>query len=240
MQLTRENDTLFRLTRFGMINCFLLREDDGFTLIDTGLAGSAKQILGIAEQLDNPIRRIALTHGHIDHAGSIDELSKNLSNAEFVVGEREARMLRGDFSLNKGESGKRLLGFARAKTLPSQEMKHGDRIGSLKVIGTPGHTPGHLSFLDMREGALIAGDAFATQRGLVAAGVFQMALPIPRDIFLESLNGCGKCTQSENAEPYAPSGRTRRVAAFTRRRNGSGNRIGLSAMRQDAKIMKQF
>jgi glyoxylase-like metal-dependent hydrolase (beta-lactamase superfamily II) len=177
MQLTRENDTLFRLTRFGMINCFLLREDDGFTLIDTGLAGSAKQILGIAEQLDNPISRIALTHGHIDHAGSIDELSKDLSNADFVVGEREARMLRGDFSLNKGESGKRLLGFARAQTLPSQEMKHGDRIGSLKVIGTPGHTPGHLSFLDMREGALIAGDAFATQRGLVAAGVFKWHFP---------------------------------------------------------------
>ena len=231
MQLTRENDTLFRLTRFGMINCFLLREEDGFTLIDTGLAGSAKQIVRIAEQLDNPIRRIALTHGHIDHAGSIDELSKDLSNADFVVGEREARILRGDFSLNNGESGKRLLGFARAKRLPSQEMKHGDRIGSLKVIGTPGHTPGHLSNCWRR---------IRDSTGFGGSWSFQMALPIPRDIFLESLNGCGKCTQSENAEPYAPSSRTRRVVAFTLRRNGSGNRIGLSAMRQDAKIMKQF
>ncbi|HMI53169.1 MAG TPA: MBL fold metallo-hydrolase [Candidatus Saccharimonadales bacterium] len=179
MQLTQENDTLFRLTRFGMINCFLVREDDGFTLIDTGLKRSAKQILKIAGQLGNPIRRIVLTHGHIDHAGSIDELSMSLANAEIAVGEREARILRGDFSLNQGESGKRLWGFVGVKTLRYQEMKHGDRIGSLSVIDTPGHTPGHVSFLDVRQGSLIAGDAFTTQRGLVAAGVFKWHFPFP-------------------------------------------------------------
>jgi hypothetical protein len=37
----KEAKNLFRLTRFGMINCFLVREDDGLTLIDTSLAGLA-------------------------------------------------------------------------------------------------------------------------------------------------------------------------------------------------------
>jgi glyoxylase-like metal-dependent hydrolase (beta-lactamase superfamily II) len=45
MRLVQETSNLFRLTRFEMFNCFLVREDDGFTLVDTGLPGSAPAIL---------------------------------------------------------------------------------------------------------------------------------------------------------------------------------------------------
>jgi hypothetical protein len=36
-----------------------------------------------------------------------------------------------------------------------------------------------LAFLDVRDGSLIAGDAFTTQLGVVAAGVFKLLFPFP-------------------------------------------------------------
>jgi len=36
VHLVQETKNLIRLTRFGMVNCFLVREDDGLTLVDTG------------------------------------------------------------------------------------------------------------------------------------------------------------------------------------------------------------
>jgi len=175
-----------------MVNCFLVREDDGLTLVDTGLAGSAPGILGAARSLDAPIRRMVLTHAHPDHIGSTDALARELPGIEFAVGQRESRLLRKDFSLDSGESGKRLLGFPGVKLPPTILLNEGDRIGSLQAIFSPGHTPGHMAFLDVRDGSLIAGDAFTTTTGVLAAGTFKLLFPFPalfswnRDVAAES------------------------------------------------------
>jgi glyoxylase-like metal-dependent hydrolase (beta-lactamase superfamily II) len=179
MRVVQESDNLFRLTRFGMINCFLMREVDGFTLIDTGLRGSAAAILGAASQLGAQIRRIVLTHAHIDHIGSLDSLMAALPACELAVGKREARLLAKDLSLDMGESGKALRGFTGAKSRPSRLLVEGDRICSLQAVASPGHTPGHVAYLDIRDNALIAGDAFTTQTGVVVAGVFKALFPFP-------------------------------------------------------------
>ena len=179
MHLVQETKNLIRLTRFGMVNWFLVREDDGLTLVDTGLAGSAPGILTAARSLGAPIRRIVLTHAHIDHVGSLDALAREYRQIEFAVGQRESRLLRKDFSLDAGESGKKLLGFPGVKLPPTILLRDGDRIGSLQSIFSPGHTPGHMSFLDVRDGSLIAGDAFTTQTGVLAAGTFKLLFPFP-------------------------------------------------------------
>ena len=179
MRVVQETDNLFRLTRFGMINCFLVREADGFTLVDTGLRGSAGDILNAASRLGAPIRRIALTHAHIDHIGSIDSLMAALPSAELLVGQREARLLAKDLSLDAGEHGKSLLGFTGAKSRPNRLLVEGERVGSLQAVASPGHTPGHMAFFDVRDNALIAGDAFTTQTGVVVAGVFKASFPFP-------------------------------------------------------------
>lgn len=168
-----------RLTRFGMINCFLVREDDGFTLVDTGLVGSGGAIIHAAQRLGTPICRIVLTHAHIDHVGSLDSLVSHLPGIELAIGERESRLLRRDFSLDAGESGKILFGFPGTKSQPTLLLNDGDRVGSLQAVCSPGHTPGHMSFLDTRDGSLIAGDAFVTQTGVIAAGVFKLNFPFP-------------------------------------------------------------
>ena len=179
MQLVQETRNLFRLTRFGMVNCFLVREDDGLTLVDTGVAGSAHGIGEAAKSLGAPICRIVLTHAHIDHVGSLDALAREYPRIEFAVGQRESRLLRKDFSLDAGESGKKLLGFPGVELPPTILLNDGDRIGSLQAIFSPGHTPGHMAYLDVRDGSLIAGDAFTTQTGVLAAGTFKLLFPFP-------------------------------------------------------------
>jgi glyoxylase-like metal-dependent hydrolase (beta-lactamase superfamily II) len=179
MKITQETKNLFRLTRFGMVNCFLVLEDDGATLVDTNLAGSANAIFKAAKQVGTPIQRIALTHAHIDHLGSLDALVQQLPKIEFVIGQRESRLLTRDFSLDAGETGRKLMGFPGAKTRPSRLLMDGDRVGSLQAIFSPGHTPGHMAFLDVRDGSLIAGDAFTTQTGVFAAGAFKLFFPFP-------------------------------------------------------------
>jgi glyoxylase-like metal-dependent hydrolase (beta-lactamase superfamily II) len=102
-----------------------------------------------------------------------------LSGIDVAIGQRELRLLRRDFSLEPGESGKRLIGFLGAKSQPTLLLKEGDRVGSLLAVFSPGHTPGHVAFLDVRDNTLIAGDAFTTQSGVVAAGAFKLYFPFP-------------------------------------------------------------
>jgi glyoxylase-like metal-dependent hydrolase (beta-lactamase superfamily II) len=179
MRVVQETENLFRLTRFGMINCFLVREADGFILVDTGLRGSAGAILRAATRLGASIRRIVLTHAHIDHIGSLDSLIAALPSTELAIGQREARLLAKDLSLDAGEKGKALFGFTGAMARPGRLLVEGHRVGSLQTVASPGHTPGHMAYLDVRDNSLIAGDAFTTQTGLVVAGVFKPLFPFP-------------------------------------------------------------
>ena len=179
MKLIQEAKNLFRLTRFGMVNCFLVKEDDGLTIVDTGLSGSALSIGEAANRLGSAIRRMVLTHAHLDHVGSVDALMREHPELEFLVGQRESRLLTGDCTLDAGENGKKLLGFPGVKSRPNRCLNDGDLVGSLQAIVSPGHTPGHTAYLDVRDGSLLAGDAFTTQTGVVAAGVFKLNFPFP-------------------------------------------------------------
>jgi glyoxylase-like metal-dependent hydrolase (beta-lactamase superfamily II) len=179
MIVIQETAFLYRLTRFGMINCFLVKENDCFILVDTGLRGSCKPILNSAENLGYPIKTIVLTHGHLDHVGSVDALMHSIPETELLVGSRESRIVRGDHSLDQEETGKMLLGFPPVQASPTRVLAEGDQVGPLRVISSPGHTPGHLAFFDVRDNSLIAGDAFTMQTGLVVAGVFSVLFPFP-------------------------------------------------------------
>src|SRR5688572_17385785 len=101
MKITYHGDALVQLTRFPRlfpVNCYLVREDDGLTLVDAAIPGSAPAILAAARSLGAPIVRIALTHAHGDHVGALDALHAALPGAEVLIGARDARFLAGDMS----------------------------------------------------------------------------------------------------------------------------------------------
>jgi len=183
MKTTVYSDTLVQLTRFPRVfpvNCYLVREDDGLTLIDTTIGGSTPAILAVAKTMGAPIVRVALTHAHGDHMGSLDALHAALPGAEILVPAREARFLAGDLSLDGDETRGKLRGDWRTSTTqPTQLLQPGDRVGSLEVIASPGHTPGHVAFLDTRDRSLIAGDAFQTRAGIAVSGVVRLLFPFP-------------------------------------------------------------
>jgi glyoxylase-like metal-dependent hydrolase (beta-lactamase superfamily II) len=167
-----------RISRFGVVNSYLVREDDGLTLVDTMIPGSAKSILAAAERLGAPIKRIALTHAHGDHIGSLDALAAALPGVEVIISARDARLLAKDTSLDSDEPQAKIRGgVPGAATKPTRTVSAGDRIGSLEVVASPGHTPGHVSFLDTRDRTLICGDAFTTIGGVATSAKGKLVFP---------------------------------------------------------------
>ncbi len=160
-----------QLTRMGLSNCYLVRESDSCTLVDTSLKGSSKQILPAARGLRaEPITRLLLTHAHVDHVGSVDELAATLGRVDLALAAREARLLHRppDKNPEPGEpQGQAKGGFPGTRTEPTHLLTDGELFGSLRVLTTPGHTPGHASFFDERDGTLYTGDALLCLGGQV-------------------------------------------------------------------------
>src|SRR5215470_16612359 len=67
--------------------------------------------------------------------------------------------------------------WPKVQTAPDVRLAAGDRVGSLEVVPCPGHSPGHVAFLDTRDGSLIAGDVFTTYGGPAVTDRFHLRFP---------------------------------------------------------------
>lgn len=164
--------------RIAFVNLYGVERPEGdWILIDAGLPFSAHLIRNWAEeQFRKSPAAIVLTHGHFDHASAAGELAGEWDipiyahplEFPYLTGQQEYP--RPDFRAGGGlmsllsplypkgplDLGKRLLAISDAN---AEEVLPG-----WKVIHTPGHTPGHISFFRPSDRVLIVGDAFCTTK----------------------------------------------------------------------------
>ena len=174
MHKTAVTENITQLTRYHFVNAFFVREEDGLTLVDTAMGGGRTGVELIAAATVYSIRRIALTHGHGDHVGSLDALKDRLGDTvEVLMPEVDARIHAGENVVD----GKLPGSWPTLRTRPDTLLTAGDRVGSLEVVASPGHTPGHVSFLDTRDRSLIAGDVYTAYGAVSVTSHFYWHFP---------------------------------------------------------------
>lgn len=166
MRVTTITENVTQLTKLGIVNCYLVREKDSLTLVDAALRKCHKAIADAAKSIGLPIARIVLTHAHEDHVGAVDalmqlfpvaELAASVRSLPFLCQPPDKSLLLGE---NRGPREDRIKGpLPGIASVPTRIVTDGDSYGSLRVIDTPGHIPGHIALLDERDGTLFAGDA---------------------------------------------------------------------------------
>jgi glyoxylase-like metal-dependent hydrolase (beta-lactamase superfamily II) len=149
-----------------------LVDGDPASLIDTGYAGSTPAIERALSSLGGglgDVARVVCTHGHPDHAGSAQALADR--GIEVFIHPADAERMRiGWGTAVRHPSRGRL--FA-AMTPPLERftpLDDGDvlpMLGGLRVIHTPGHTPGSVCLYGVRDRTLFVGDALQRRGGKI-------------------------------------------------------------------------
>lgn len=183
MRVTRCGEHTLQLTRFAAVfpmNCYLVLDEEGATLVDSTTASPAAEVARICADLGTTLRRVLLTHAHGDHVGGVTGVLTAFESVETAIGARDAKLLAGDRSPEPGEPPRQAAGyFVRVDWKPDRLLQPGDRVGSLEVVPAPGHTPGQVAFLDVRDRTLLAGDAYQTRGGIAVSGVLRPLFPFP-------------------------------------------------------------
>src|ERR1035437_4598162 len=139
-------------------NPYLLIDPDGLTLIDAGLPGSHKKILrymaGLGYAPKN-LKRILITHADFDHVGGLAALKK-ATGARVYASPVEAQAMaegRASRPVKPRRLVTRLLfglmgGMFKPARIQVDELLSDGQVlpvlGGLRVVETPGHTPGHI------------------------------------------------------------------------------------------------
>jgi glyoxylase-like metal-dependent hydrolase (beta-lactamase superfamily II) len=135
----------------GFVSAYVVVRGSEAAVVDTGVSGSEGSIEAALATVDlgwDAVSHLILTHHHPDHVGSMPAVLSAAASATGYIGE-------GDLDNVSGP--RELLG-----------LSDGDEVFGLTVIGTPGHTAGHISLLDLVASVLIAGDALNGNNGAVA------------------------------------------------------------------------
>jgi glyoxylase-like metal-dependent hydrolase (beta-lactamase superfamily II) len=143
MKITQPSTYLKQISFGGSVfplNCYLIQDEDGYTLIDTGLGFLSGRLIKAVREHGTPLRRIVITHGHMDHADGINAVQAAFPEAKLCVGQREYLLMTGDRRTVPGESGSQIGGsFYQLKLQPHCLLATGDRLGSLEVLNAAGH-----------------------------------------------------------------------------------------------------
>jgi len=135
----------------GFVSAYVLVRSGEAAVVDTGVAGSEADIEAalVAAGLGwDSVGHVILTHLHSDHIGSAAAVITAAADATGYAGAADIPAI--------------------SVPRPLTAVGDGDRVFDLRIVATPGHTPGHISVLDDVGGILVAGDALNTAGGLAS------------------------------------------------------------------------
>jgi len=138
-------------------NCAILWDDATKQAVVVDPGGDVDRILAAIAQAGVSVERIWLTHGHLDHAGGAAELKEKLSGVPI-----EGPDQRDEFLLQGLEEQGRSYGFAMRNVTPDRWLQEGDSVAfgehRFDVLHCPGHTPGHVVFVNHTAHFALLGD----------------------------------------------------------------------------------
>ena len=138
-------------------NCTLLWCDETLRAVVVDPGGDVARILNAVKSNGVVLEKILVTHGHVDHAGAVAELSGQLSIP--VEGPHRDDQ----FWIDAMPQQSKLYGFPDARVFtPDRWLEQGDELSfgkvMLKVLHCPGHTPGHVVYFNEQGCLAIVGD----------------------------------------------------------------------------------
>jgi glyoxylase-like metal-dependent hydrolase (beta-lactamase superfamily II) len=128
----------------GFVNAYVLVRGKEAAVVDTGTPNNASKIADVVRTAGlgwDAIRHVILTHYHGDHVGSVGEVLVAAPKATAYAGAADIPQIK--------------------SPRPLKAVADNDEVFGLRVIATPGHTPGHVCVFDPAGSLLILGDAMS-------------------------------------------------------------------------------
>lgn len=160
--------------RLGITNCYLIKGNQGYILVDAGSLRKGKRFLRMLKKHKiNPheIKLIIITHAHYDHVGTLEQIKK-ICNCPVAISPQEGEIvskglvvippgtnLMGKIVSLLGKTFSFVLRFPKCEVdyMITQEFSLEEFGVAGRIVPTPGHTPGSLSVI-LDDGRAMVGD----------------------------------------------------------------------------------
>ena len=136
------------------VSAYVLIRGAEVAIVDTGTPGNTAKFADVITSAGlnwSDVNHVILTHHHGDHVGGLAEIVAAATASTIYAGEADIPQIQAP--------------------QPIQPVLDGDEVFGMQIIGTPGHTLGHISIYDPVGSLLIAGDAVANQDNLLTGSI---------------------------------------------------------------------